>query len=221
MPTTRSGKQYGANDVSTTRSGKRYGVEAVEPPKAPKTRAEDPKGFEHKFVLRISGLTSDEAILSSTASDLKPKPNKTNYLFGTHHFIFTLTPDDAFSFGFEKLELVFRVYHGFMPNSPTNSIAVKDFIVHRGSAQGLVMTDPDSSFWRNSEKDFEFALYESQTFANSVATQMIAPKSSVLKVFLEVLKVAQEDMERIVAKVIRRKVKVFKLDDNIAKTFQQ
>ena len=223
MPSTRSGKQYGEETApSTTRSGKQYGSEkpvVVAATKStsttrsgkqystPKRVAAAPQRFaslEHKFVQRPFGKIYDEKY--------------PNYLWGTHHFILTLEPEDATSVGFDKLELVFKVYHG-SGKGPSSSFAVKNFIVHRGVEEGLLITDPDTHFWRPSTDTFNFALYHSDTFADEIGKKLIKQNSKVLQIFVDALKAAQKDMERVVTKVIRRKLGVFKLDDNIKKMF--
>ncbi len=212
-----------ASKMPTTRSGRQYGVmEAVEPSREPVVASRKPPSyaetiineavFEHKFVeMNVCARQvpmRDDVILAMTASDLKPNP-KTNYLLGTHHFIFTLKPDDAVVLGFDKLELVFRTYYGCSKGLAT-SFAVKHFIVHRGADHALVIGDADSGFWRDSAEDFKFVVHT----ADSVGEKVIAPNSVVLQVFLEALKGAQKDMQRIITKVMRRKkFGVFKLDD--------
>lgn len=242
MPTTRSGKSSVPNGASVTRSGRQYGVEAVAKPKPTKPVAVKTfvdknlrmiqfnvaceivgnAALEHKFVPKTGGLTSDEVIMAMTDADLKPNA-KPNYLLGTHHFIFTLKENDARSFGFDKLEIVFKMYHGYM--GPKNSTAVSDIIVHREQAgwrsfgSGLVITDPEPSFWRNSTSNFEFALYESMTFADEIVRKLIT-HNTLKQIILRAVVVAQMDMERVVEHVIRRKVEVFKLEGVIERMFQ-
>lgn len=223
MPSTRSGKSYDPNGASVTRSGRRYGLDASVVPtsKAPAkaTKVQDkPKTsnavieraqLEHEFTLLYPYYGLDEAILSMTASDLGCKArNKINYALGTHHFTFAFDDKDAIALGFDKLEVVFRMYHGYM--GPIHSTGASSFIVHRGEESDVVVNDPETSFWRNGKEDFKFKLSE-----HEVASKLARHDEDVVSLFVDALVAAQSDMARFIAKVIRRKITLFKLEDKL------